>query len=212
MPVGPYAGNPAKNPSLSPNQIAGYWLKYGSKGTIRGASPTLMTAIALAESSGNPDADNGTASGLWQINYHAHTEWTAQELKDPATNAKAAKSILESQGLTAWVTYQTGAYKQYMVTAAAGVQQPGVPIDSPANSIATPVSIIPNPFSSLDGFLKAVGDALFTQAGWMRILKFLAGVFIGAIAIKTLFQGTPVGDAVGSVSKKATEAAEAAAA
>lgn len=78
-----------------------------------------MTAIALAESSGNPSAVGdlnitpGGSIGLWQINLKAHPEYTQDELFDPQTNANAAFAVYQSQGLGAWSTYNNGAYEQY---------------------------------------------------------------------------------------------------
>lgn len=88
-----------------------------------------MTAISLAESSGNPRAFNPNAStgdksyGLWQVNMLGGLgpERMKQfglkredELFDPAINARAAKKILESQGLGAWSVYKGGQYKQFL--------------------------------------------------------------------------------------------------
>lgn len=80
----------------------------------------LMAAIALAESAGNPDAtnptDNGgtqTSWGLWQISLGNHSE-PAPNWNDPIENAKLAIGKLDSQGLTAWGTYNSGAYKQFL--------------------------------------------------------------------------------------------------
>jgi soluble lytic murein transglycosylase-like protein len=76
-------------------------------------------AIALAESSGNPNAVGdltlGGSYGLWQINLKAHPEYAdnPDQLFDPATNADAAYSVYQSQGFQAWTTYNTGAYQKY---------------------------------------------------------------------------------------------------
>lgn len=88
-----------------------------------------MVAIALGESGGktdahNPDASTGDDSyGLWQINMigslgeSRRKEFgikSNEELKDPTINAKAALSVLNSQGLSAWTVYKEGIYKDYM--------------------------------------------------------------------------------------------------
>ena len=58
-----------------------------------------MTAIALAESSGNTDAHNPNGEdsrGLWQINLDAHRDWVEAEgldLSDPVDNARAAYRV-----------------------------------------------------------------------------------------------------------------------
>ena len=93
-----------------------------------------MVAISQAESSLNPRALNPDRStgdysfGLYQINmidepgYMLGAERRRnlglkanEELYDPRTNVRAAKSILDSQGLGAWSVFKTGAYKKYAV-------------------------------------------------------------------------------------------------
>jgi hypothetical protein len=86
-----------------------------------------MAAIAMAESSGNPRAHNSTppdnSYGLWQINMIGNLGparrkqlgiSSNEQLFDPATNAKAAKMIKDSQGWNAWTVHKTGAYKKFM--------------------------------------------------------------------------------------------------
>lgn len=79
-----------------------------------GGSPAmanLMAAIALAESGGNPSAHNPSgATGLWQILGNPFPG----NAYDPMTNARMAVSKEESQGLGAWVTYTSGAYRAFM--------------------------------------------------------------------------------------------------
>jgi hypothetical protein len=80
--------------------------------------PGLAAAVAMAESGGDPsaygDAQYGGSVGLWQINLPAHPEYTAAELDDPTTNARAVYAI--SSGGTnwePWTTYRTGAYLRW---------------------------------------------------------------------------------------------------
>jgi hypothetical protein len=90
------------------------------------ADPVTAAAIAMAESSGNPNAigDNGTSYGLWQIHVPAWPQFAAnpQALLNPATNAAAAAMVYNAQGWTAWSTYNNLAYTQYMPAAAATTQ------------------------------------------------------------------------------------------
>jgi len=94
----------------------------------------IMLAIALGESGGRSGIDtvqsgldvnktNEYSIGLWQINMSAELgKERARDLKlsnydqlrDPATNARAMKYILDRQGLNAWTVYKTGKYKQYL--------------------------------------------------------------------------------------------------
>ena len=112
----------------SAGEILSTWLAVG--GDPKEA--VLMTAIAMAESSGRQDAHNPNAStgdnsyGLWQINMindlgPARRQQfginSNDQLFDPATNARAALAIRKSQGFGAWSVYRSGAYKQYLAAA-----------------------------------------------------------------------------------------------
>ena len=122
--------------SYSYGQLEGLW-------TNAGGSPALapiMAAIALAESGGRSDAinrdSNGTTdTGLWQIN----SVHNLKNLNDPAANAAAAVKIERTQGLKAWTTYSTGAYKKFLK---GGVQPvtTGLPTGSTSTASATPAS------------------------------------------------------------------------
>ena len=123
---------------VSQTQLAGLLRQEGVKEDL---IPT-MVAISQAESGLNPRALNPDRStgdysfGLYQINmidepgYMLGAERRRnlglkanEELYDPKTNVRAAKSILDSQGLGAWSVYKSGAYKKYLPGAqkAAGV-------------------------------------------------------------------------------------------
>lgn len=97
-------------------QLEQLWI---SAGGSRAAAP-VAAAIAMAESSGNPDAtdydSNGTVDrGLWQINsIHG-----AQSTFSVAQNAKAAVAISgNGSNWTPWTTFNSGAYRQYLNSSA----------------------------------------------------------------------------------------------
>jgi Lysozyme like domain len=107
--------------NLTYAQLEGLWLATAA-GTTYGTKPwaALMAAIAEAESGGNPDATNPddndgkqTSWGLWQISLGNHVA-PSPAWADPATNAQLALGKLQSQGLGAWGTYTSGAYKAYI--------------------------------------------------------------------------------------------------
>lgn len=83
----------------------------------------VMAAIAEAESSGNPDAYNASgATGLWQI-LGAVDPSDQDQLTNPIVNAREAVLKYQTQGLSAWTTYTSGAYEQFLkggVSAATG--------------------------------------------------------------------------------------------
>jgi soluble lytic murein transglycosylase-like protein len=89
--------------------------------------PDLDTAvaIALAESSGNPNAvgdlTKGVSVGLWQINLKAHPQYTQAQLTDPQTNANAAYAVYSAaSGFSPWTTFNSGAYEAYLPGGVAG--------------------------------------------------------------------------------------------
>jgi Lysozyme like domain len=107
--------------NLSYAQLKGVWLT-AAKGTKydTDAWATLMAAIAEAESRGDPSATNPTDNngaqtswGLWQISLGNHTA-PSPHWADPVTNAKLAIGKLNGQGLKAWGTYNSGAYKAFL--------------------------------------------------------------------------------------------------
>lgn len=103
-------------PRLTYSQLESVWIKAGGSK----AMAPLMAAIALAESSGiagntNPTDNSGTQTswGLWQISDGTHGWSYGGDPYDPVNNARVAIMKLHSQGLTAWGTYSSGAYKTY---------------------------------------------------------------------------------------------------
>lgn len=91
--------------ALSQSEMSGLWVQAGGSSVVAG----LMAAIAMAESSGNPDAINSDsgACGLWQI-HPAQAGCT-----DPMTNARQAVAKYNGQGLGAWEAYTNGSYQRF---------------------------------------------------------------------------------------------------
>jgi hypothetical protein len=98
----------------------------------------VMTAIGLAEQPSDPffvrncPGNNYCLAGqkpeksvgIFQINVLAHSQYNNPQgiawLQNPINNAKAAVSILQSQGLRAWGSYVDGRYKQYLGRSVSG--------------------------------------------------------------------------------------------
>jgi hypothetical protein len=107
---------------MDANQIA----VYASSAGFSGDDLVTAIAVALAESSGNPNAYNpeiaaGTPSGkgsygLWQIYLKAHPEFEGRNLYDPQTNAIAAYSVYRGRGgnFLPWSTFKNGAYMSHL--------------------------------------------------------------------------------------------------
>ena len=136
---------------LSYQQLAQYAYNAG----FRGDSLSTATAIAMAESSGDPtrlgdvsleNATYGPSVGLWQIrsvnpgygNATEQVQRNAQTNLDPATNAQDAYAIAkQGTDFQPWSTYTSGAYEKYLPqaqTAAQGVMAAGGAVGSSAPS------------------------------------------------------------------------------
>jgi phage-related protein len=85
------------------------WMGAGGPG---GSVAHIAGAIALAESGGNANARNPSgADGLWQI----LGQVVAGNIFNPHINAlNAVKKWRDAGGFSPWVTYETGAYRQFM--------------------------------------------------------------------------------------------------
>lgn len=95
--------------------------QFAIQGGFPAALAPTMAAIAMAESSGNNVVQQGqpystTGWGLWQITPGNSVPQfgSDQALLNPVANAQAAHQKWVSQGLGAWTTYTSGAYKQFM--------------------------------------------------------------------------------------------------
>ncbi|MBO0840467.1 MAG: transglycosylase SLT domain-containing protein [Sciscionella sp.] len=110
--------------ALNATQIAEHAYKAG----FRGDALSTAVAVALAESTGDPNQHNAVppddSYGLWQINmlgslgparrqqFGLHSD---NQLLNPDTNARAAWAISNhGTNWQPWTTYNTGAYKNYL--------------------------------------------------------------------------------------------------
>lgn len=120
---------------------------------FQGQDLITAVAVAMAESSGNPDAfgDAGIGQGsfgLWQISSKYHPEYGPDfaSLYDPQANANAAFAVYSAAGnsFTPWSTFKAGSYEQFLDSAAAAIA----------------VAVTQNPGTSL-GLLLIAGIALY---------------------------------------------------
>ncbi len=207
---------------LSFSQLEQLWTQAGGAPSMA----PLMAAIALAESSGNPDSvnatdNNGTQTswGLWQISNGTHNP-PSPDILSPLGNAKAAVGKVNSQGLTAWGTYTSGAYRQYLpagasfggpqLTAAApgaataGGGQGGAPYAPsivpgiPASAPSFP-DFTANPYNELSRVLSWTSEfggwAIFT----LLVLLFGAVLLLLGAAMLVVLLAAPVADPVAEV-------------
>lgn len=105
--------------TLDDRQLAAVLRKAG----VSAGPAAILVAVAHPESGGNPDAinpdDNGgtqSSYGIWQISNGTHSPPSPQ-WSNPLVNARLAAGKLSSQGLSAWGTYDSGAYQPYLSAA-----------------------------------------------------------------------------------------------
>lgn len=169
------------SPSVNLEQL---WTQAGGPANVA----RTMAAIALAESGGrvsatHKNADGSVDRGLWQINSSHAAYDPARLVSDPLYNARAAVAVYRSQGLGAWTTYSSGAYRQYLQRApgavAAGVAPGTVPRTRPG------------------GETTAGGNEL---AAWQDYLNPTEpfGPLGPALGFKPLLSFTGAADAIGS--------------
>lgn len=177
-------------------QLETLWLDT-AKGTqyATQAWAELMAAIAMAESSGKSDAYNPSgATGLWQI-LGAVNASDQSQLTDPTVNAHEALLKLQSQGLGAWVTYTSGAYKQFL----SGVSPASLPTTGGSNSgnTSTTASLglggilsvpkeITTFFDDANSFVTKL-MWIVQPSHWLRIGAFALGILLlfGAVIVFT---------------------------
>jgi Lysozyme like domain len=157
----PAGGAPGGASHASMPYLEHLWVQAGGPAGVA----HLMAAIAMAESGGDPAAHNASgASGLWQI---LGLPFPGNPF-NPLENARMAVSKYRSQGLGAWETYTSGAYRGFYAKggllgfAKGGL--PGVGAKFPQRSTASglPKGLHFNPF----GRIPAVKTAWSGQAAW----------------------------------------------
>lgn len=216
---------------LTPAQIYQYVTGAG----FSGSAATTATAIALAESGGNtaaynpgntaadPTGDTEKSYGIFQINLTAHPGVTAAQAQDPAFAANYAHQLYQASGNTfsAWGTWLSGAYQQFMGTATAAAGAPPTTVQGTTESSAGPLPWDggTNPFptgtpqwiawqlwhvpAGVGGAVGSAGGAAVnaasqaasqTAAGW-------ASGFLGAVS-SLLFGGNAPGGLTGTESPR----------
>lgn len=171
------------------------------------ADAQTAAAVALAESSGNPNALNPSgASGLWQILRSAHKELFQQYVwNDPAQNAKMAFIVWQQAGnsFRPWTTYTSGRYKLFMTQTgsanSSGVLT-GATIGDAIGGSAAPATDA----STVTDFISEASDPEF----WLRVGMFMGGVVLALIGLHGLLNhSTAYQNVTKSVSSLASKAA-----
>lgn len=163
--------------ALSQNQLAGLAQQVG----LVGQAVQIASAVAMAESGGNPNAvnpghpgDPEYSVGLWQINIRAHPQYTEAQMKDPVQNAKAMYAISSGgSNWNPWGTYTNGLYKQYMTS---GVTPDlSYATNNTSNNTRSNVTTNPAVLTDLGSGFKYILAYTIAIAFFIFIAKFKAG-------------------------------------
>jgi len=191
---------------LNEFQIAGYALAAGFPPN----EIATATAVALAESGGDPAATNHNTNGsydygLWQINTVHGPLLNQGDKFNPLDNAKMALTVFKGAGnkWTPWSVYKSGTYRAQLLKGTAGAAKP----EAPAATGWKPPLVTPEgepltdaqgdvltPSSPLDGVINTLGSAVqtlqtLTDTITTTITTLLSGGFwlrIGAFMVGSL--------------------------
>lgn len=184
-------------------------------GGFRGSELPTAVAVALAESSGNPQATNrnsngSTDYGLWQIN-SIHSQILASgQWSDPSSNARMAHQVFTDAGSkwTPWSAYKSQRHRIYMARAVVATRNLGGGVPAPADPNAPGLGKVDLPdLGGLVSTLKFVTDA----SNWRRVGIFLAGLLLSAFGLWGIAKDTRAGEAAISAAKKVASTAKTAA-
>jgi hypothetical protein len=183
----------------------------------------IAAAIAMAESGGNQsvitDDSDDYSFGLWQINMKGSMGPSRRaiyglksdnDLLDPKTNARVMSSIShQGQNFSAWTTYTSGKYKEWLSNTVAAVDIP-VPIPGTALTGFLPDSVpgVSTSINVLDAVTK-IGGAVTNTAkwvsnptNWVRVAYVIGGGILVYAAVETLilpYTSKAVGKVMGVV-------------
>ena len=113
-------------PDMAPGSTATMadYVRLGLSNGLNKEDAIKFAAIGMAESTGQSGVVNATpAYGLWQINMAGamgpdrikrYGLRSAEDLKDPETNARVAALMFKEQGFRPWEAYTDGRYRQYL--------------------------------------------------------------------------------------------------
>jgi len=120
------AATATSGPDMAPGSTATMadYVRLGLSNGLNKEDAIKFAAIGMAESTGQSGVVNKTpAYGLWQINMAGamgpdrikrYGLRSAEDLKDPETNARVATLMFKEQGFGPWEAYTDGRYRQYL--------------------------------------------------------------------------------------------------
>lgn len=182
---------------------------------LSAAHARVASAIAMAESGGNPNAHNTTppdnSYGLWQINLygslasrvHEFGLKDASDLYSPAVNAAAMARISgKGSSFSAWSTYKDGSYKKYVNTDLSQSVVPGV--------VSAPFQAAKSTAEAAVDAAKVLGKSaewISNPHNWIRVAFVVGGGVVLVAGVLAVLDSTKTGQAAVATAGKAKAAA-----
>lgn len=180
--AGAAAGAPALPPPNTNPKLLRYMQAARAAG-FTGEDLIRMTAVGMAESSGNPrEINNNPATGdlsygAWQINMiggmgpQRRRQFglsSNDDLLDLPTNARVAKGIFDSQGINAWGAFRNGSFQQWMGQARAVAPSVMAGAGGPVTSTANQAQSLQQSLQGLDAQEGRLAKVLEDLLQWLN--------------------------------------------
>jgi len=127
------AASATSAPDMAPGSIVTMtdYVRLGLSNGLNKEDAIRFAAVGMAESTGQSGVVGKTVPvyGLWQINMDGamgpdrmrrYGFNSAEDLKDPETNARVAVALFKDKGIKDWSAYTDGRYRQYLADARQG--------------------------------------------------------------------------------------------
>lgn len=190
-----------------------------SQGTPAGTTVEEWIAKARQESGvgdGLVDekADNGTAAGVWQVNYRVHKQYARDWLLNPLNCWTATKAIYASQGWQAWAA--SGGKPTPTAKDREAAQNPAPVHGWGVGAISDAVDdLVPEPLAELAGYVRDAVEVVIAAGEWIadphniaRVALVLAGAAVAVAAVNIVARPVvdqvagPAGDIARTVATK----------
>lgn len=170
--------------NMSQSEIAELWIQRG--GDVEKAD--LMSAIAMAESSGITHNGNYCCHGLYGENVEAGVTNMACAIEPVCATDVAIKVSSNGTELKPWESYTNGHYKRFLGKSNVGT---GDPVTAAGETAVGAVKTVVSPLTSIVSFIAK----LFDPTVWLRIGKAIAGFLLlafGAITLMKVLVGVDI--------------------
>jgi hypothetical protein len=181
---------------LTQKEIAELWILEGGDNS----KADLMSAIAMAESSGIVHNGNGCCKGLYALNTEVGNSTNACAFKPSCATKFTISFSNNGTELKPWETFTNGAYKKFL--GKSGIH--GSTTTTTANNLANSVGGI----GSIVGYIARIFEPSF----WLRVGKGILGFLLllfGALTLMKVLTGVdvPTGPLTGLLRNQTASAA-----